>query len=165
MPPTQSLRPVINTAAEPPVYFLGLPTLLRATRETTNGGFGLVEHLTMPPGFASPYHTHRREDEAFYVLAGEVAFVCDGNWMSAGPGTYVFGPRNIPHGFRVTGDGAARMLILCAPAGFEQFVVEMSEPAPAAPDMAKLAETAARYGIEIHGPLPAQSGEPGGAAR
>jgi quercetin dioxygenase-like cupin family protein len=150
---TQGLQPHANTAGEPPIYFLGLPTILRATGQTTNGAFGLVEQL-MPPGFASPYHTHRLEDEAFYVLEGEMAFVCGGTWTIARPGTYVFGPRNIPHGFKVLGDVPARMLLLCAPGGFDQFVVEMSEPAPAPPDMAKLMALAAKYKVDIHGPLP-----------
>jgi len=150
----QSLQPHISAADEPPVYFLGLPTIIRATAHTTNGAFGLIEHLTMPSGFASPYHTHRLEDEAFYVLGGEVAFVCDGNWTLARAGTYVFGPRNIPHGFKVVGDAPAHMLLLIAPAGFEQFVAELSAPAPAAPDMAKLTAAAAKYQVDILGPLP-----------
>jgi uncharacterized protein (TIGR02246 family) len=153
---TQTLRPYSNTTEEPPIYFLGLPTILRATGQTTNGAFGLVENL-MPPGFASPYHTHHLEDEAFYVLEGEMAFVCDGNWTLAGPGTYVFGPRNLPHGFKVLGAAPARLLLLCSPGGFDQFVVEMSEPAPAPPDMAKLMAVAAKYKVDIHGPLPEQT--------
>jgi quercetin dioxygenase-like cupin family protein len=153
---TQGLQPHVNTADEPPVYFLGLPTILRATSETTDGAFGLVEQV-MPPGFASPYHTHSLEDEAFYVLEGEMAFVCDGKWTDARAGTYVFGPRNIPHGFKVVGEAPARMLLLCAPGGFAQFVVEMSERAPAPPDMAKLIALAAKYRIDIHGPLPEQT--------
>jgi hypothetical protein len=86
-----------------------------------------------------------------------MAFVCDGNWTIAGPGTYVFGPRNIPHGFKVLGDVPARMLLLCIPGGFAQFVVEMSEPTPAPPDMAKLVALAAKYSIDILGPLPEQT--------
>ena len=156
---TQGLRPYVNTTDEPPIYFLGLPTILRATGQTTNGAFGLVENL-MPPGFASPYHTHHLEDEAFYVLEGDMAFVCDGDWTIAGPGTYVFGPRNIPHGFKVLGDVPARMLLLCAPGGFDQFVVEMSEPTPAPPDMARLMAVAAKYRVDILGPLPEQSDAP-----
>jgi quercetin dioxygenase-like cupin family protein len=148
-----SLQPHSNTADAPPLYFLGLPTLLRATRETTNGAFGLVENL-LPPGFASPYHTHRLEDEAFYVLEGEMAFVCDGQWTQAKAGTYLFGPRNVPHGFKVLGDKPARLLLLCAPGGFEQFVLDMAEPAPAPPDMTNLMAVAAKYQVEIHGPLP-----------
>jgi quercetin dioxygenase-like cupin family protein len=153
---TQTLRPDFNTRETPPLHFLGLPTLVRATAQTTNGAFGLIEGLMMPPGFASPYHTHQLEDEAFYVVEGKMAFVCDGQWTTAGPGGYVFGPRQIPHGFKVVGDSPARMLLLCSPGGFEQFVVEMSESAPAPPDMAKLVAVAAKYQIEIHGPLPEQ---------
>jgi mannose-6-phosphate isomerase-like protein (cupin superfamily) len=93
-------EPYLNTREDSAFRFLGLPTLMRSTGETTSGAFGLMEHWMMPPGFASPYHTHHREDEAFYVLEGEVAFVCDGNWLKGGPGTYVFGPREIPHGFK-----------------------------------------------------------------
>jgi quercetin dioxygenase-like cupin family protein len=150
---TQTFRPFVNTRNQPPLYFLGLPTHLRATAQTTNGGFGLVENV-MPPGFASPYHTHQREDEAFYVVDGDMAFVCDGQWTIASPGTFVFGPRNLAHGFKVLGDAPARMLLLCSPGGFEQFVVDLSEPAPAPPDMTKLVAVAAQYGIEVHGPLP-----------
>jgi quercetin dioxygenase-like cupin family protein len=153
MTTTSSVQPYVNTSRESPIYFLGLPTILRATGEKTNGAFGLVEQV-LPPGFASPYHTHRLEDEAFYVLEGEMAFVCDGKWTVAQAGTFVFGPRNIPHGFKVVSNTAARLLLLCTPGGFEHFVVEMSEPAPAPPDMAKLVAVAAKYQIDIHGPLP-----------
>ena len=153
---TRALQPFANSSNEPPLYFLGLPTIVRATGERTNGAFGLVEQV-MPPGFASPYHTHRLEDEAFYVLEGELAFVCGGQWTTAGPGAFVFGPRDIPHGLKVVGSANARMLLLCTPGGFDEFVVEMSEPAPAPPDMAKLMALAAKYSVEIHGPLPEQT--------
>jgi quercetin dioxygenase-like cupin family protein len=153
-------RAYVNTREDPAVVFLGIPTVMRSTGETTRGAFALLEHLTIPPGFASPYHLHHLEDEAFYVLEGEVAFVADGKWLKAGPGTYVFGPREIPHGFKVVGTAPVRMLVLCSPAGFEEFVLEMSEPAtdlplpPAPPDMTKLMTLAAKYKIDILGPLP-----------
>ena len=156
---TQTVQPYANTRNQPPLYFMGLPTHLRAAAQTTNGGFGLVESV-MPPGFAAPYHTHQLEDEAFYVVEGDMAFVCDGQWTIAGPGSFVFGPRGLAHGFKVLGDSPARMLLLCSPGGFEQFVVELSEPAPAPPDMAKLVAVAAKYSIEVHGPLPEHVEEP-----
>jgi steroid delta-isomerase-like uncharacterized protein len=130
---------------------------MRSTAETTNGAFGLMEHWEMPVGFASPYHTHHREDESFYVLEGEIAFECGGKWVTAGAGTFVYGPREIPHGFRVIGSSPAGMLLMCTPAGFERFVLEQTTPItePASPpDMGKLMTLAAKYGIEIHGPLP-----------
>lgn len=150
---TTALQPHVSTTAEPPVYFLGLPTRVIETAQATNGAFGIIEN-TMPPGFASPYHTHHLEDEAFYVLEGQVAVLCGNEWTLAGPGTYLFGPREIPHGFRVVGDAPARMLLLCAPAGFAQFVVDLSEKTPVPPDMAKLMAVAAKYHVDILGPLP-----------
>ena len=130
---------------------------MKATADTTNGAFGLLEHWSMPTGFASPYHTHHREDESFYVVEGEIAFVCDGKWMKAGPGTLVYGPRKVPHGFKVIGEAPAGMLILCTPAGFEQFILQQATPIaedPASPDMEKLMMLAAKFEIDIHGPLP-----------
>ena len=56
----------LNTREDSAFRFLGLPTLMRSTAESTGGAFGLMEQWSMPPGFASPYHTHSREDEAFY---------------------------------------------------------------------------------------------------
>jgi quercetin dioxygenase-like cupin family protein len=144
----------ISTSDEPLTYFLGIPTVVRATSESTNGAFGLVDHLTVHPGFASPYHTHRLEDEAFYVIEGSVAFMCDGKWVMGGPGSYVFGPRHIPHGFTVVGQMPAHLLLLNAPGGFEQFIAELSGPRPAPPDLAELSRVAAKYQIDIHGPLP-----------
>ena len=138
--------------------FFGLPTFLRASSANTEGRFFMVEQPSMPPGAASPYHTHRHEDEMFYVVDGEVAVVLDGQWSKAGPGTFVFGPRGVPHGFQVVGSSPARLLVMGMPGGFENFVLELAEPAgtpPSPPDLGRVVTVAARYGIEIHGPLPA----------
>jgi len=156
---TQDRQPYLNTRQDAPFQFFGSPTVMRSTGDTTDNHFCLMEHLSMPPGLASPYHVHHNEDEAFYVLEGEMAFVCGGKWLIAGPGTYVYGPREIPHGFKVVGTAPARMLLLCAPAGFERFVRELSAPVdavPAPPDMAVLVATAAKYHVDILGPLPEQ---------
>jgi steroid delta-isomerase-like uncharacterized protein len=149
--------PAINLRGDAAFRFLGVPTQVRATADMTNGAFGLVEHWEVPPGFASPYHTHHREDESFYVLQGEVAFVIDGKWRRVGPGSFVFGPREIPHGFKVVGDQPAQMLLQATPGGFEQFVIELGKPLSdpiAPPDIPKLIEVATQYGIDILGPLP-----------
>jgi len=136
--------------------FLGVPTIMQATGETTNGGFGLIESYEMPVGFGTPYHTHHREDEAFYVVEGEFAVVLDGKWKTARAGDYIFGPREVPHGFQVVA-GPARLLLLCSPAGFEHFVLdqatEITDPV-GPPDMEKLMRLATQYGIDILGPLP-----------
>jgi quercetin dioxygenase-like cupin family protein len=141
--------------ANPPLWFLGVPTRVLATAEQTNGAFGLIEHV-LPAGDASPWHVHHAEDEAFYVIEGELTFRCGDQTVRAGPGTFVYGPREIPHGFCVEGDQPARLLLLCAPGGFERFIIDMSEPAPpaGAPDMERMIALAAQYQIDILGPLP-----------
>jgi quercetin dioxygenase-like cupin family protein len=156
---TQDRRPYLNTRQDVHFQFFGCPTIIRSTGEITDNHFFLMESLEMPVGLASPYHVHRNEDEAFYVLEGELAVVVDGEWLTAGPGTYVYGPRNIPHGFKVVGTTPACMLLVCAPAGFERFVRDLSMPldaVPAPPDVAQLVATAAKYNIDILGPLPEQ---------
>lgn len=142
------------------VWFLGTLMTLKAGKEQTNGAYGLIEQV-LGPGFASPFHVHHSEDEAFYLLEGEATFTCGDKTMKARPGSYIFFPRDIPHWFRIEGDQTARLLQFNFPAGLENFFVEMGEPAlaltlpPAGPpDFAKLTATAARYDIEILGPPP-----------
>jgi quercetin dioxygenase-like cupin family protein len=136
-------------------WFLGSQVWRRADAAQTGGMLGLIEQI-VPPGFGSPYHIHRNEDEAFYVLEGAIRFFSgDRSWV-LGPGGFAFLPRGIPHGFRTEGDAPSRSLLLATPAGFEGFVAELSAPAPPArpPDMGMLMAVAARYGVEILGPLP-----------
>ena len=160
-PVNASIQPYALAGGEgSALWFLGALTYVKATSEMTRGAFGLIEQV-IPVGFASPYHVHRLEDEAFYVLEGQASFVCEGRWQKVRAGAFVFGPRDIPHGFRVEGTEPARFLILTTPGGFERFVAEMSEPAttaalppPGPPDMQKLMTLAAKYKIEILGPLP-----------
>lgn len=75
-------------------------------------------------------------------------------------GSLDFGPPDVPHTFVVTSD-EARFLLITQPAGFEQFIAAASIPATAltlppadgpAPDPARLAVLAAKYGMEILGP-------------
>ena len=154
---TPQQLPFLNKSADAAFRFLGVPTSVRSNAEATRGALGLIEHWEMPVGFATPHHTHHREDESFYIIEGEFAIICGGRWQKAGPGAFVYGPREIPHGFKVIGKSPARMLVLCTPAGFEHFMLEQATPIgepPSPPDMGTLITLAAKYGIDIHGPLP-----------
>jgi quercetin dioxygenase-like cupin family protein len=137
------------------LWFMGVPTRVLATAEQTGGAFGLIEHV-IPAGDESPWHVHHGEDESFYVVVGQVTFLCGDQKVRAGPGTFVYGPREIPHGFRVEGTQPARILLQCTPGGFEHFIIEMSESAPPSgpTDMERLMSVAGKYGNEILGALP-----------
>lgn len=109
-------------------WWLGSLTVLKATAADTGGQMTIVE-ITEHPGVEAPLHVHHREDEGFWVLDGSVTFEVDGTEISAGPGDYVFGPRDIPHRYTV-GDEGCRMLFIFTPGGFEELIREMADPAP-----------------------------------
>ena len=48
-----------------------------------------VNAVVLPPGFASPEHSHERQQELYLVLSGEVEFALDGEKRRLGPGGLV----------------------------------------------------------------------------
>jgi quercetin dioxygenase-like cupin family protein len=112
-------------------------------------------------GGAPPLHIHHREDETFYVIAGEITFFVGGQRIEATAGDFVFAPKDTPHAFLITSD-RAEYLTTFFPAGVEQFFAEVAPrvmpgepaPSPSEPDPAEFARIAASYGIEIVGPPP-----------
>jgi quercetin dioxygenase-like cupin family protein len=131
---------------------------IKATAEDTGGAYGLVESW-IRAGASPPLHVHHREDEAFFVLEGRIRFHVDGRDILAGPGSFVFLPRDVPHTFLVEGDEDAHMLTLLSPGGGERFFLEAGRipegpglPPAGPPDVAKLREIAPRFGNEIVGP-------------
>ena len=145
----------------PAFWFLNNLCIVKATTESTGGAFSMVYQMA-PPGSATPYHLHHVEDEAFYILDGEFTFICDGVKTIVGPGGYIFLPRGIPHGIRVSSSVPATMLIFAMPgSGFVGMMQEMARPAtervlpePTQPDIEKLTRLCAKYQIDILGPLP-----------
>jgi len=118
----------VVTASEP-LWFLGTLVRPKLTGQQTGGRFALWEGV-LPRGAAPPLHTHP-QDETFYVLAGKVAvWVGDGVEPAATceEGAAIYVPGGEPHSFLVLSD-TARMLFLSTPAGIEQFVRALAEPA------------------------------------
>ncbi len=145
----------------------GLATI-KATSEQTDGRYCLVEVLVPEfPMEESLLHVHRFEDEGFYVLEGEMTFYVGDETIKARPGTFLFGPKDVPHAFSVD-SGPARLLFLLSPAGMEGGIREMGEPAqsltiPPAPEeppdeaeMGRLMSIATKYGGEMLGPPPSR---------
>jgi mannose-6-phosphate isomerase-like protein (cupin superfamily) len=137
------------------IWFLGSLMTIKAGSEKTHGAFSLLEQLA-PPSFEAPPHIHRQEDEAFYVLEGELRVTCGQAAWTLGPGGFVLLPRGIPHAFSVSDAGPAKLLQITSPGQFERFASEVGEPArertlppPAEPDMETLLRVAATYNIEL----------------
>lgn len=83
------------------VWFDGGLGLLLATGEQTEGRFAAFE-LRMRKDFCAPLHVHRDDDEFFLVLDGEIRIQLGENVIEGVPGLLVYGPRDVPHSFRVT---------------------------------------------------------------
>jgi Cupin domain len=112
-------------------------------------------------------HVHHFEDEGFYILEGEMTFYVGEETIKAPPGSYLFGPKDIPHALSVD-SGPARLLFILSPAGMEGVIREMGEPAreliipppleeePDEAEMGRLMAIAAKYGGEMLGPPPSR---------
>src|SRR5215469_9771016 len=111
------------------VWYNGWLITFLATGEETQEKFALIEAVSRK-GNDPPPHLHRREDEVFYVLEGEVIFSVGDRTIKGTPGTMIYLPRNGRHAFTIESE-QARMLILVTPAGLEGWFKEFSVPAPA----------------------------------
>jgi quercetin dioxygenase-like cupin family protein len=135
-------EPRVFASTSQPLWFLGTLVRFKLTGEQTGGRFALWESV-LPSGAAPPLHSHP-QDETFYVLEGEVTVWVVEPWLAedrgsprawletrARPctaGAAVFAPAGTPHTFRVESD-TARMLFLSTPAGIEDYIRDLAEPA------------------------------------
>jgi mannose-6-phosphate isomerase-like protein (cupin superfamily) len=147
----------------PAYWFLNTLHIVLAKSDATGGAYSLI-HLTASPDFHTPYHLHHDEDEAFYVLEGEITVICDGKKTVVGAGGYIFLPRGVPHGFRSSSPKDSRILLHIMPGkevGFVGMMLEMSVPFKAddlppstPPDLQRLQALCKKNKIDILGPLP-----------
>jgi quercetin dioxygenase-like cupin family protein len=140
----------------------GLLTM-KASAEETAGAFLLFEDF-MAQGKTTPLHVHTNEDEALYVLEGEILVHINGTDHPVGPHGLAVAPRGVPHAFLVTSQ-TARVLTLQTPGSAEAFYRGASEPAsadtdPSGPvDFARVREAAERSGgMQVIGPPPFATG-------
>ncbi len=171
-----SAEPSVVGSGEP-LWFLGTLARMKLEGRHTGGRFALWEAL-LPRGAAPPLHAHP-QDETFYILDGELTawlvepeLAGDGDeppgWVTThgrrcGVGTAVFAPGGMPHTFRVESD-TARMLVISTPAGIEDMIRGLAEPArwpwlPPPPDgprvaAEKVASVEAATGMVRFGPPP-----------
>ena len=96
-----------------------------ADAAATGGAYSVTEAAS-PAGAAVPFHVHDRAVESFYVLDGRYRLTVSGEDHEVGPGGFLLVPRGASHGFEVL-EGAARAVVLFAPAGFEEVFRRMPE--------------------------------------
>ena len=145
------------SARQDTFWWQGALMTIKARAEDTEGALGVVEG-SFYKGFGPPLHVHSREDEALYVLEGEIRFRQADHEFVAGPGTWVWGPRGVPHAFKVESE-RARALVVVTPGGFERMfeaggvpASDSDEPPEQGYDPEAAAAISKQFGFEVVGP-------------
>jgi quercetin dioxygenase-like cupin family protein len=152
------IAPAVKYQPKPKRYYfdVALGSILLSGKDT--GGAYCLLDLRVAPGLGVPRHTHTREDEAYFVLSGELEAIVGDETFTLRAGETLIAPRNIPHQLRNSGNVGNRYLIMFSPAGFEEFLKATSVPAPddaVAPTeppavaVQNVFELAAGYGIQF----------------
>lgn len=92
-------------------------TALKASRRSTHGTLSITDSVTIG---GAPLHVHREDDEVFYVLDGTLLVTIDGQTHRLPPGGVAYIPAGLPHAWDT--EGEARLLIITAPGGLEEFL-------------------------------------------
>ena len=119
----------------------------------TGGAYSVLEVLL--EGDGPPQHIHKTEDEAFYVLEGELTILLGDRTFTPTTGSFVFIRRGTVHAWARTGEQPVKILAIIAPAGLEQFFAEAVDTGGASTTdefVAQAEALAEKYNMEIVGP-------------
>lgn len=125
-----------------------------------SGGACTVMEMTMPAGFGPPPHMHDG-DEIVYVIDGTLTYHIGGETVEGAPGSLFHIAAGTTEFFEPTGPDPLHVLVTYLPGGIDGFFREIGEVAPARivpppsdepPDLPRIVETAARYGMTITPP-------------
>jgi quercetin dioxygenase-like cupin family protein len=141
----RKLQPSCCLATES-INVIGDSQTIKLDGQMTNGLFAIIEQNNKE-GAGVLRHVHTREHETFHVCEGEVLFRVGEIEILAPTGTTVYLPREVPHGFRV--NRPTRALLGAYPTGVEKMFRRLSELPPGPPDMEKVTEICAEYGIHF----------------
>ena len=121
-------------------------TVLASNAATQSYGITLQQG---DEGTGPPPHRHDW-DEAFYVLRGEIRFLCDGTAYACSPGTLVHVPKGTVHAFSY-GAGGGQMLEITGPGAraAQMFTAVDAEIPVGPPDIPKLLDVLQRNGVTV----------------
>ena len=116
-----------SPALDNSTWYKGILVSQLAGGSDTGNAFDLVESK-MKQGTEPPPHLHEREDELFYVLAGELKVFVQGQVLTVTAGESVFLPKQVPHAYLIQSE-ECHALALMTPGGFMDAINNMNAPA------------------------------------
>ena len=149
--PHEDVEPILLKPGEGTVH-VGLPThVLKTDSAATRGAYSLYEE-TFPPGAPGPaVHIHHEQEEAFYVLEGELTLLLGDQLLTARAGTFVLVPAGWRHGFANRSKEVVRVANIHSPRGFERVFEKMGELSTPGSDVRSFMEFSDKHGVEIVG--------------
>jgi mannose-6-phosphate isomerase-like protein (cupin superfamily) len=135
---------------------VGGQMVVKVRDEDTAGAYSMYDN-TIPAGSPGPRpHIHRHQEEAFYILEGELTVRVGTRTITASAGSFVVVPRGVIHQPSNPGVQPTRFLLIFSPAGMDHFFEEAAEGRmplqPTPTDTAILEELEAfteRYGLRF----------------
>jgi len=121
-----------------------------------HGGMGVFE-LTVPAGSnVPPPHSHTRNEECVYALAGTLRYSVDGETRDLRPGDWMHTPKGAVHAFSNPHQETARALIVLTPDVGAQYFRDVGDVVNAGgpPDRTQLLAVMAHYGLVPAPPRP-----------
>jgi len=113
-------------------WFPGHTFCMKATGADTGGTSGWLMAEAAPRA-GVPFHKHDREDESFLVVEGTFEITTGDTTVTGGPGTYAFGPRNIPHRWTNIGETRGRIMNVYTPPVLSRCSTKSASPFPTPP--------------------------------
>jgi quercetin dioxygenase-like cupin family protein len=149
MPETRNEVTVIAPGAGERLDIFGGAMIIK-----TDGALGFcLAECPVPPGYFVPPHVHDADDEAFYILHGELTLITAKGERKAGRGSFVLLPRGEPHGFRNDTEETVTFLAVCRPGvqAIEMFrhYDRASRAAEAALLPSEIVAIAGEYGVHM----------------
>jgi len=127
--------------------FLSVRMFVEIDSDDTKGVVSLVR-VFVPPDSGPPPHVHSREDEIHTVLRGHYRYRHGDEVVDAPPGTSIFMPRGIPHGFKNISSEPGEHLVTLLPGGLEKMFREISAANLQLPrDLGKFDTLSWKYGV------------------
>lgn len=119
---------VIVRKAEEGKHVISGSSLFRVIAEGVDTGqrYSLMETI-LEPGQGAPFHIHEREDEAFFILEGEVTFYLGSKQVVAKQEDFISCPPHSIRAFRNHQNRDARMLLFYSSAGIEDMTLRDGE--------------------------------------
>lgn len=117
---------VVGPTAGETFDFGGLGVEWKIDAPDTGGRFSVVHHPIAARALAAPLHRHHNEDEYSYVLSGTLGALLGEEVVEAGPGSWVYKPREQWHTFWAAGDEPCHIIEVISPGGFEDYFREVA---------------------------------------